>query len=644
MVITATSGGDTVVKLDGPDQATTYTKSEDLTFTTSNWDRSQTITIQGQDDDDFNAPARTTTISHAISSVGNGDGSGYTPNSPTIDSVAVTLTDDDGDRVKVSESSLSLEELHASNTEKTYTVELNTDPGATVEVSVTSGDTSAVRVDTDSIMASDQSTLTFTHGNSGNWNTAQMVTVRAVNDGDVAAETVTISHTAAVSDTNNPYHDIDIDEVTVTTTDAGHGVVASKGMLSVYDGDDTGTYEMELKSEPGGTVMITPMSSATANATVSGTLTFNNSNWSTPQQVTVTGKGVGSSTISHEVSTPTTDYPANTMIDSVSVTVTADPRPTVGISPGFFQVNEGNSAEFTVTLSAVISSDVTIPLSVTGLNSAIAGDDYTVSEQSSVTISAGATSGTFTIATINDDDIEADDELVRVDIDMSKLPATVRAGTMLQGSFTIIDDDGAVTVSMAASTREVEEGESLEIVVNLGAALDIDVMIDIFLQGNTARPGTDFNDPVMNSPVNEPHSDIRVTIPTGATSGSATVTTIDDNIFEGNLRFSAVIQHDNLLAQGLVEGPDGNVTSIKILDNEGVVLMESDGSTTVTELGGTDTYQVQMPGSLSANVSVVATAGAELQVRSGSGLASGSTSLTFTSGAAASNRPLSSAQ
>ncbi|KKZ14209.1 MAG: hypothetical protein TH68_05495, partial [Candidatus Synechococcus spongiarum 142] len=424
----------------------------------------------------------------------------------------------------------------------------------------------------------------------------------------------------------------------MTTTDAGHGVVVSESTLSVAENNQIGSYTLALKSEPGGTVVVTPTSSTPANATVSGTLTFNNSNWSTPQQVTVTGKGVGSSTISHEVSTPTTDYPANTMIDSVSVTVTADPRPTVDISPGFFQVNEGNSAEFTVTLSAVISSDVTIPLSVTGLNSAIAGDDYTVPEQSSVTISAGATSGTFTIATINDDDIEADDELVHVDIDTSKLPATVRAGAMLQGRFTIIDDDGAVTVSMAASTAEVEEGESLKIAVNLGAALDTDVMINIFLQGNTARPGTDFNDPVINNPVNEPHSDISVTIPTGATSGSATVTTIDDNIFEGNLRFSAVIQHDNLLAQGLVESPDSNVTSIKILDNEGVVLVESDGSTTVTELGGTDTYQVQMPGSLSANVSVVATAGAELQVRSGSGSASGSTSLTFTSGAAASNQ------
>ena len=133
---------------------------------------------------------------------------------------------EDGPGVTVSTSSLRLEERHASNAEKTYTVKLNTDPGATVEVSVTSDDTSAVAVDTNSATDGDQSTLTFTHGNSGNWDTAQTVTVRAENDGDVAAETVTISHTAAVSDTNNLYHGIDIDSVTaelgITATDNGN--------------------------------------------------------------------------------------------------------------------------------------------------------------------------------------------------------------------------------------------------------------------------------------------------------------------------------------------------------------------------------------------------------------------------------------
>ena len=226
------------------------------------------------------------------------------------------------DSVTLSESSLSLTELQATDAEKTYTVALDTDPGANVEVAVTSGDTIAVVVDTDSATAGDQSTLTFTHGNSGNWNAAQTVTVRAVNDGDAAAETVTISHTAAVTDTNNPYHQIEIGDVTVTTTDAGHGVEVAEATVEVAE-NNTASYKIVLKSQPGGTVTITPMSSATARATVSSALTFNNSNWSTPQMMTVTGVGAGSATISHSVTTDTTAYPTSTTIASVGVVITA---------------------------------------------------------------------------------------------------------------------------------------------------------------------------------------------------------------------------------------------------------------------------------------------------------------------------------
>ncbi|KKZ11009.1 MAG: hypothetical protein TH68_09490, partial [Candidatus Synechococcus spongiarum 142] len=223
----------------------------------------------------------------------------------------VTITDDEtGAGVRLSKSDLTLSELHATDFEQTYTVVLNTDPGANVVVTVASGDTTAVAVDTNSAMAGDQSTLTFTHGTSGNWDAAQTVTLRAVNDGDTAAETVTVSHAAEVSsDSNNPYHQIPISAVTATTVDAGHGVVVSEATVEVAENNKTASYTIKLKSQPGGSVEITPTSSALANATVSGALTFTTANWFTAQPVTVSGVGAGSATISHEVTTPTTDYP-----------------------------------------------------------------------------------------------------------------------------------------------------------------------------------------------------------------------------------------------------------------------------------------------------------------------------------------------
>ncbi|MCY3566701.1 MAG: Ig-like domain-containing protein, partial [Gammaproteobacteria bacterium] len=228
------------------------------------------------------------------------------------------------DGVTVSESSLALTEGHASDAEGSYTVALDTDPGATVSIAVSSDDASAATVS--------PSTLTFTGGDSGTWGTAQEVTVTAQEDGDAAGETVTVSHAATVSsDSSNPYHQITVADVSVTLTDAGHGVLVSESSLAVNAGASA-TYKLRLKSQPGGSVVIAPTSSSTAGATVSpATLTFTNANWDQEQTVTVTGVGgatTGTATVSHAITTATTAYPATQSIASVAVTLrnlTLDP-------------------------------------------------------------------------------------------------------------------------------------------------------------------------------------------------------------------------------------------------------------------------------------------------------------------------------
>ncbi|MYA68043.1 MAG: hypothetical protein F4Y22_12450, partial [Gammaproteobacteria bacterium] len=228
------------------------------------------------------------------------------------------------DGVTVSESSLALTEGHASDAEGSYTVALDTDPGATVSIAVSSDDASAATVS--------PSTLTFTGGDSGTWGTAQKVTVTAQEDGDAAGETVTVSHAATVSsDSSNPYHQITVADVSVTLTDAGHGVLVSESSLAVNAGASA-TYKLRLKSQPGGSVVIAPTSSSTAGATVSpATLTFTNANWDQEQTVTVTGVGgatTGTATVSHAITTATTAYPATQSIASVAVTLrnlTLDP-------------------------------------------------------------------------------------------------------------------------------------------------------------------------------------------------------------------------------------------------------------------------------------------------------------------------------
>ncbi len=562
------------------------------------------------------------------------------------------------DGVTVSETSLTLTELGAdSAVEKTYTVVLATDPTADVTLTVTNGDATAVAVDTDAGTDGNQSTLTFTAGGdgsgsgqgNGNWAVAQTVTVRALNDGDAAGESFNLTHAATAVGNTAPYHGIAIDPVAITTTDAGHGVVVSEASVSVRANDATVTYTLALKSQPSGNVVITATSGATANAEVDtdtdmqgnqGTLTFTDANWNTPQTVTITGKGAGSTSISHTVSmsADTTNYPTSTTIPAVSVTVTADPRPTVSLSPSLVTVTEGANAVFTVTLSAALGTGVTIPLNVTALFNATAGDDYTVPDPSSVTIAAGQTEAMFTLATIDDDAIEVR-ELIGVAIDTTTLPVSVRPGAATSGQVILISNDDPILVAMSEGRVAVREGESVAVSFALAEALDRDVQIPILVDGSGAggaTPGTDFTDPVST----ENAVDVTVTIAAGDTTGRVTVATLQDTAAEYRETFDVElpISGDGLSAlhrQGLQAHDDDFATTIQILDDDGVVLTESSGSTVVHEDGTTDSYQVRMlaPGVTFLNATIVATAGTGVQVSPAGATPAAARSMNFTSSA-----------
>ena len=387
----------------------------------------------------------------------------------------VTITDADAtDGVTLSEEALTLTELGSAGTvEKTYTVVLDTDPGADVTVTVASSDTTAVKVDTDSATPGDQSMLTFTHGNTGSWNTAQTVTLRAVNDGDAAAETVTVSHTAESSDNMNPYHQIDIDGVSVTTVDAGHKVVVSKAAVSVRE-DATAVYEVQLASDPGGTVVVTPTSSAATTAAVSPvTLSFDSSNWNEPQQVTVAGVGAGSVSVSHTVTTATADYPTSMPIASVGVTVVSSDAPVVSFeSSGGLPVLEGGGgvARLGVVLSETLGSTESLMVAYSvsgsakvGTKANPAGADAVVSPSvlvvEDVIVSSshpgGVSRGEIAVSLVDDVWVE-DVETVVVTLEPG---AGYTLGEHTERTVRITDDDAVPEVLLSVDTDEVSEGD-----------------------------------------------------------------------------------------------------------------------------------------------------------------------------------------
>ena len=186
-----------------------------LTFTSMTWATAQTVNVTaGEDSDTVND---TVSLTHSSTSTD----SDY--DAITIAGVVVTVIDNDaGPGVTVSKTALTVTEGYLTG--ESYTVILNTQPTADVTVTV------AGHAGTD--VTATPATLTFT---STTWATAQTVTVTAGEDDDEVNDTVSLTHSAASTDT--AYDGITIAGVTVTVTDNDISVVTVSADMAEANGN-----------------------------------------------------------------------------------------------------------------------------------------------------------------------------------------------------------------------------------------------------------------------------------------------------------------------------------------------------------------------------------------------------------------------
>ena len=176
----------------------------------------------------------------------------------------VTIIDNDGPGVSISESSLTIAE---GNTE-TYTVALNSQPMGDVTVTIAGAGTD---------LSLDNTTLTFT---TTTWASAQTVTVTAVDDEiDDDGETVTLTHTVASPD-DSDYQGISVGSVAVSITDNDDPQVSvsfEQATYTVSEGSSE-TIKVKLDKDPERTVTI-PINKANQGGA-------SNSDYSGPSDVT----------------------------------------------------------------------------------------------------------------------------------------------------------------------------------------------------------------------------------------------------------------------------------------------------------------------------------------------------------------------
>jgi len=162
-----------------------------LTFTPSDWDVPQTVTVRAVDDSDREGP-HTGTVLHTVAS--SELGAATLP----IADVTVDITDNDAPGLVVNALSVSVTE---GSTTDAYTVALNSPPTADVSVEIDAG----------TQLATDAQPLTFTPDN---WDTPQTITVTAVDDGDEEGNhSGAIAHSTTSSDSgySGLTADVDVD-------------------------------------------------------------------------------------------------------------------------------------------------------------------------------------------------------------------------------------------------------------------------------------------------------------------------------------------------------------------------------------------------------------------------------------------------
>ena len=649
----------TVALASGDEEAATVSPAE-LTFTTTNWQAGQTVTVTGVDDDVDNGLQRTTAITHSASGGDYGSVSG---------SVAVRVTDDDKRGLALSRVALTVAEAGGTNT---YTVALTSQPTAEVTVALASGDEQAATVS--------PAELTFT---ADNWERPQTVTVTGVDDdvdqeGAVARRLTRISHSASGGDYGSvtgslrvyvaddeglptfsvqdasqqegdsgeteltftislePAHDqptqvdleiaadtakdgvdftsstigayfrrgvtqrtvsvqvigdeIDEADETLTLTltegsewlgpflrrgviglgrkvatgtildDDTRGLVLSQDTATVTEAPGAGrtaTYTVALASQPTAAVTVALASGDDNAATVSpATLSFTTENWKTGQTVTVTGvddsldnEPERTTTISHTASGG--DY--GTVTGAVAVTV-ADDEAAASFAVAPASVAEGDTGTadltFAVTLTTPADRDATVNWSTAKgpSDDATPDADYTAAS-GTLSFAAGETEKSVTVK-VAGDLIDEDDETLTVTLSGA---SGVRAIGGASATGTILDDDTrslvlsreAVTVSEAEGT-----GRTATYTVALASRPTAEVTLALASGDDSAA---------TVSP-----AELTFTAENWQDGQTVTVTGVDDNLHNAPARTTA-ISHT---ASGADYGSARGSVAVTITDDE----------------------------------------------------------------------------
>ena len=561
---------DVSVSVSSGDTAAATVSPASLSFTTANWDTTQTVTVSGVDDPD--TAEESVTVS--LSAMGGGYG-GKTA------SVSVSVMDDDTANLVVSASTLSVGEAGSGD----FTVKLATQPSADVSVSVSSGDTGAATVS--------PASLSFT---TANWNTAQTVTVSGVDDPDTADESVTVS----LSATDGGYGGKTASVSVSVMDDDTANLVVSASTLSVGEAG-SGDFTVKLATQPSAGVSVSVSSGDTGAATVSpASLSFTTANWDTTQTVTV--RGVDDPDTAEEsvtVSLSATDGGYGSKTASVTVTITDDDTANLVVSESTLNVGEAGSGDFTVKLATQPSANVTVSVSSGDTGAA------TVSPASlSFTTANWDTTQTVTVSGVDDPDTANES----VAVSLSAMDGGYGGKTASVSVSVMDDDDPVVTVSFKESSYSVAESDDnttpgvsenqVIVTVTLSADPERTIIIPLTTTNEGGASGQGETDADYSGV-----PDTVTFVSGGETEKSFTFSAAQDSVDDDDESVTIGFKTSDSTwpLQVVTRAPDTTTVSITDDDTRGITVAPT--SLRINE-GGTGPYTVVLDSEPTANVTV----------------------------------------
>ena len=584
VTVTVTGAGGLTVATASNPQASDFATSKTLTFTASNWQAAQTVTLRAGADS--NAIDNNYMIGHRAS---GGDYGSVNSNLPVrvLDAqksgATLVLT---VDRAEIPEGG------GAAVIDVTATLGGN-EPGGVEpeEYSVVLSVTAGTAATTDFTFSQASLRIGGSHDYGGTFQTTAQIGITPVNDGlDEGDETVTVTATATPARIGTSAATVLAATVKIVDDDT-RGVTVTPVQLELGEGGSR-SYTVKLDSQPTGSVTVTPSKSGDGDISfMPALLSFDTNNWESAQTVTVSAAEDGDplddqATMSHAVSGA--DYGSNNVrAASVQVTAADNERRGVIVSPLDLDLTEGGTGTYTVRLNTLPTGTVTVRPVATGdpdvsvVPTSLTFTTLNWETEKTVTVSAAED------ADVNDDRASISHTVSGADYGSNNVPGPEALVTVTDSGQTTTTG----TISVSHDTiREASGTRSFKVTVELDGKRAMDTPVTVLIRGGTASVNDFTASPAAFSLV----------IPSGETTAQRTISLYasPDNVEEGD---------ETILVEASARDLTFVSAEVTIEDDDEKGIVVSTPSLRITEQGREASYTVKLGSEPTGEVTVTPT-------------------------------------